>query len=58
MSQEQNMKGQNSSPGAESPDMTPQQTGQSAQTSVEGGSDDSAPSSEPTGQSSDAPATG
>ena len=50
---------QNPGPGGESPDMTPQQTGQSSQLPAEGDPDkaDRQPE-EPTGQSSDAPVTG
>ncbi len=57
MSQEQKNQ-ERSSPGAESPNMRPQQTGQSAQTPAEGDPDAPEPSLEPMGQSSDAPATG
>lgn len=48
----------NSSPSDESPDMTAGNTGQSAQLPVESGADEPEDSSEPMGQSSEAPATG
>ncbi len=44
--------------GDESPDMTAGNTGQSAQLPAEGDTDKSEASSEPVGQSSEAPATG